>query len=72
MLIKKSLKYEVFPGGQPSRYYPHPTGFDFGDRTSPGFFFFFFSEKAQKSFLFTIKKYYGFSCRLSIYSDKLF
>ena len=38
MLIKKSLHYEVFPGGQPSRYYPHPTGFDFGDRTSPGFF----------------------------------
>ena len=42
MLIKKSLQYEVFPGGQPSRYYPRPTGFDFGDRTSPGFFLFFF------------------------------
>ena len=38
MLIKKSLQYDVFPGGQPSRYYPRPTGFDFGDRTSPGFF----------------------------------
>ena len=38
MLIKKSLQYEVFPGSQPSRYYPRPTGFDFGDRTSPGFF----------------------------------
>ena len=38
MLIKKSLQYEVFPGGQPSRYYPRPTGFDFGDQTSPGFF----------------------------------
>ena len=33
-----SLQYEVFPGGQPSRYYPRPTGFDFGDRTRPGFF----------------------------------
>ena len=42
MLITKSLQYEVFPGGQPSRYYPRRTGFDFGDRTSPGFFFFFF------------------------------
>ena len=38
MLIKKSLQYEVFPEGQPSRYYPGPTGFDFGDQTSPGFF----------------------------------
>ena len=34
----KSLQYEVFPGGQPSRYYPRPTGFNFGDRTSPSFF----------------------------------
>ena len=34
--------------------------------------FFFFSEKAQKRFLFTIKKYYGFTCRHSIYNEKLF
>ena len=49
MLIKKSLQYEVFPGGQPSRYYPRPTGFDFGDRTSPGFFpcFFFISKRPE-------------------------
>ena len=26
----------------------------------------FFSKKAQKSFLFTIEKYYGLTCRLSI------
>ena len=35
---KKRVQHEVFPGGQPSKYYPRPTGFDFGDRTSPGFF----------------------------------
>ena len=29
---KNSLQHEVFPGGQPSKYYPRPTGFDFGER----------------------------------------
>ena len=33
---------------------------------SPVFFYAFFSKKAQKSFLFTIEKYYGLTCRLSI------
>ena len=30
------------------------------------FFYAFCSKKAQKSFLFTIQKYYGLTCRLSI------
>ena len=35
---KKSLQHEVFPGGQPSKYYPRPTGFDVGDQTRPSSF----------------------------------
>ena len=50
MLIKKSLQYEVFPGGQPSRYYPRPTGFDFGDRTSPVFFSLWY-DRRQETFV---------------------
>ena len=37
----RSLQYELFAGGQPSKYYPRPTGFDFGDQTRPGLLLFF-------------------------------
>ena len=45
-----SLQYELFPGGQPSRYYPRPTGFNFGDRTSPSFFS-LWCDRRQETFV---------------------
>ena len=33
----RSLQHEIFPSGLPSKYYSRPTGFDYGDRTRPGF-----------------------------------
>ena len=35
--MKQSI-FKLFAGVQPGNYYPRPTGFALGDRTSPSFF----------------------------------
>ena len=35
---KKSVRHRVFLGGLPAKYFPSPTGLNFGDRTRTGVF----------------------------------